>query len=382
MVTAPVNQPEQPPPETIAETPVQEVPITGNSPVIVPEIGTITTLESPDKPSEISIIKEEEEKGMNEIKATFFYDKNIVEFYSDKSIKRIALAYFYFKDKKYESFDNDISLNSKIILTANNDIDKFIVYKDNLFYVSTDNKLYMINLKSKVETLINNNPYNYKWFLTETGIYGGMYFIDVNGIVYQSDNVGYNGYDHIIKAEKSGGYNIYFDNGLGWQKIKYSTVTNYFNKSHSYKYDNKIIFSRGATIDLVTMKQDEPFFNTSTKLYQGGNIFTQFIQPRYEQPKFYFIGDKDGIIYCLNAMNGKLYKYNYADNTLTEWIKIVDGCGVDEYLASDNLWFSMNPIMVDNEIIYYDGSKIKRFNVVTQENIIIAEATNFKGWKE
>jgi outer membrane protein assembly factor BamB len=130
------------------------------------------------------------------------------------------------------------------------------------------------------------------------------------------------------------------------------------------------------------MKQDEPFFNITTKLYQGGNIFTQFIQPRYEQPKFYFIGDKDGIIYCLNAMNGKLYKYNYADNTLTEWIKIVDGCGVDEYLASDNLWFSMNPIMVDNEIIYFDGSKIKRFSVDTQENIIIAEATNFKGWKE
>jgi hypothetical protein len=346
------------------------------------EIETITETVTIEIIKEVPIIIEPEpipeptpeEKTMI---AVLFYDGSLKKLNDDYSIEVIQEADNVVKADDYFLIDHELKKLSDTASIPINPSSKAVFYGANLFYYGIDKKLYMMNLTDKKSIQIYDNIKNYDIALTKTGIVVGFDFFFQDGSFEQGQ---YWAQDTAIKINKV---------GSNWQKFIYDFVgkewvqvgSGYYSdfvKGSALILQDKTIFTRGATLENGVLS--EPVFDGALGIFKGGNAFRQFIQPNFDKPIFQAIGAIGNIGYFLNARDGKIYKYDIGNDSIVEWVAIVTGTGNDDIIDSKALFGMVNPVIVGNEIIFFDGTAIFRIDVSTGEKIEMVQATNFKGW--
>jgi hypothetical protein len=312
------------------------------------------------------------------MKAILFYDGSIKILNDDyslsvlKSAKNLNKANgFLIIDDEAQTFDQ--STKWKI----NSNAKKALMYGEKLFYYGEDNKIYMSDINGE-STEIFNNKNNYDIVLNKSGVVAGSKFFSPDGSFEQGQ---FWAGDTTIKIE--------FINNK-WHKFIRDTLAetwvdvgngNYsdFVKGAALILQNKIIFTRGAVIEDNVLL--EPFYNPSKKMFEGGNSFTQFIQPYSKKCIFKTLGVIDNTGYFLSARDGNIYKYDIINDEVTKWINIIPGTNNDDIIQSEILFQTCGAVIIENEIISFDGSEISRIDVLTGEKNSIAMATNFQGWE-
>jgi hypothetical protein len=359
--------------EPVIETPIIETPI--NEPVIE----TPVVSETPEIIIEDDIIPEIETPIEEEIKmGTLLYYDGSLKNYDGTTITKlfdcgnlVKAGDFYFIDYEVKTLDgeNIYDIPEKAV--------KACVYENVLFYYTENNNLYYINADG-ISLLVANNPYaNHSVILTDSGIRFELAFFDNEAGIYEGQFVGY---DQILKIDKiNDGYIKSYFNGSEFVEVGKGNYSQ-FVRWHSLEIDGKAYYTSGAVFDKANLKLTEPGFNVLTKEFKGGSCFNKYIQPTGEKPHFIGIGIADGKGYFINAKDGKIYIFNPVLDTLTEWIKIVEGTNDEDRINSFNLFDKTNAYIYDRFIIYFDGVKIQKINIDTGVKTEIAEATYFKGF--
>lgn len=316
------------------------------------------------------------------------YDNNVVKMYDDFSIKKVDESDNYIYSDGYHSKDKEIYLYKKLIATTTNNIKDFRVYdKKTVLYQSDLGDIYFIDINKKIENMVIFNIHKRQLHFTDHGVHDSANtFVNSSGEIFQKDGIAYNGYKNIIKSVKTetGLYDKFIYNGSEWIKIGTSMYQTHYDRSHTYKFMDIVYNAKGVVIDTLNNTSVYPHYDRDVQKHVGGSAFVQFARSNNSiNHNMYFIGDNSqDTLYCIDSYNGTLYKYNVESDELTMWINIAgNGCGSDDTYVSDKWFNSVNPVLVNNEwIIYCDGVNIKRFNVNTQENIIVCDASYFECW--
>lgn len=336
---------------------------------------------------EIPVI-EENKKIMDTI---LFYDGSAKSYDGSNLIKLFdcvdlikACDYYFAGDKVYNSeFEKVYDLPEKAI--------KACEYNGNIFYYTENNNLYQLNTENESDILIYRNTYpTHSVILNNNGIRTELKFFDSECNDYDGQFIGY---DVIMKMEKIGSqYKKYWFNGSEFVEVG-SGLYSQFARWHSLNINGIDYYTSGAIFDRANLKLIEPTFDSLIKEYKGGSAFIKFIQPdkitrdginlnTIGRPHLIGIGVYNNNGYFLNAKDGKVYIFNPETNTITEWIKIIDGINSDDRPLSFELFDKTNAFIAGEYIIYFDGSKIQQVNIDTGEKKEIAEATNFKGYNK
>lgn len=338
------------------------------------------------KTENTTVKQEDTNKEMNTI---LFYDgsaksydgQNLVKLFD--CVDLIKAGDFYFAgDKVIDSTGATFyNLPEKAI--------KACEYNNILFYYTENNNLYMINADG-ISLLVATNTYtSHSVILTDSGIRFELSFFDYEAGAYNGQFVGY---DVIMKMEKiNTTYKKYWFNGSEFIEVG-SGLYSQFVRWHSLNINGIDYYTSGAIFDRVNLKLTEPTFDSLVKEYKGGSAFIKYNQPdkivngvnlnTIGRPHFIGIGVYNNNGYFLNAKDGKVYIFNPELNTITEWIKIIDGINSDDRPESFALFDKTNAFVSGAYIIYFDGSKIQQINIDTGEKKEIAEATNFKGYNQ
>ncbi len=353
--------------------------ITDEETIIEPVVQQSTTIDD----DEIPPIANEEKIKMGTL---LYYDGSLKN-YDGTTITKlfdcdnlIKAGEWYFIDLEIRNIDGSIkwSIPEKAI--------KACVYENILFYYTENNNLYYINADG-ISLKVANNPYtNHSVILTDSGIRFELAFFDDEAGVYDGQFVGY---DNIMKIEKTTVYNKYWFDGTEFVKVGSGNYSE-FVRWHSLEINGIVYYMNGATFDKEKMLLIEPSFNTVTKFFEGPSALTMFYQPDrivngvnlnvIGKPQLIGVGVIDGKGYFLNAKNGKLYIFNPVLNTVTEWLKIVEGVNTDDRVLSFELFDKVNAYVWGKNIIYFDGTEIKELNTDTGVIKVIATATYFKGY--
>lgn len=339
------------------------------TPDLIAEDGTTDIIEG------TTDIIQQEEKTMI---AALFYDGSLKKLNEDYSIEVIQDAESVSRAGDYFLINSDAqTLDGLTTWQIANGAKKSIVYGGKLFYYTIDNKLYMCDIEG-TSTLLYENKNNYDVSLTPHGIVIGFYFFFPDGSFEEGQ---YWAEDTAIKLEKIGSvWNKYFRDFTNSQWVQIgSGYYSDFVKGSALVLPDKIVFTRAASL-LNNNNLIEPVYNTSTGLFTGGNAFLDVQSTFGMKPIFKAIGYIDNIGYFLCARDGKIYTYNISGDSLAPWVEIVQGTGNDDIIDSKALFEMASPVIVGNEIIFFDGAKIYRLNLSTGQKYEIAQATYFKGW--
>lgn len=314
------------------------------------------------------------------MKAVFLYDGSLKSFNDDKSLSVVCDADTVVKLSDGRWIIND-ELKKTLTGTAEKifpgNVKKACIYNNTVFAYTKENKIYKVT-DSGVELFAENNSGS-AVALNDDGIAIGFTFYNPDG----SKEVACTDFafwlaNKIVRVDTVGSYKKKSVKKDGvWTQISSGLYTN-FIKFDALVTDKKVIWPAGTTLDLETMTAVEPQFQSSTQTYISGNAFVKhFI--RYTEQRWQPIGYIGDLAYFFYPKTGKVFKYAISADVLTEWVKITDATDSDDITTNNNMITKTGCILVDNEIIYFDGLKINRINVDTGEKVEIAEATEFYG---
>ena len=318
-------------------------------------------------------IIEEPEQEENMILAYLNYDGKLFE-YNDKgglilieegeNIARIGNVFF-----------DENSMNPAPL--------KGSIYNEIIIYQGIDKNIYVCDKLSEISTLLFNNTRNEKAIFPAYG--DGMVlnfrFIKSDGTIENASFIGVD-YGQVYKIEEiSGVYHKYIRKQIDgkWDWLKVGSSVYLFTLEHGQvNTGSKIIHSMGDILGNDNLS--EPSYDVGKRKYFGDNAFIKYIQPGVQRRIMTGLGMDNGIAYFFCAMDGKIYKYDVAKDTVTEWISITTGTGNNDKVESYALFDATSVILTNGFIIYWSEGTIWKVNISDGVKTEIAEATNLKTW--
>ena len=257
------------------------------------------------------------------------------------------------------------------------------VYEGIIMYQGIDKNIYIYDEHSDTSTLIFNNTRNEKAIFPVDG--DGMVlnfrFIKNDGTIENASFIGVD-YGQVYKIEeKNGVYHKYIRKQIDgkWDWLKVGASVYLFTLEHGQvNTGSKIIHSMGDILGNDNLS--EPSYDAGKRKYFGDNGFIQYIQPGVQRRIMTGLGVDNGIAYFFCAMDGKIYKYDVAKDSVTEWINITTGTGNNDKVESYALFETTAAILTNGFIIYWSEGTIWKVDISDGVKTEIAEATNLKAW--
>ncbi len=317
-------------------------------------------------------IIEESEQEENMILAYLNYDGKLFEYDDKGTLKEIEQAEYiaHFAD----AFWNEKGLNPAPL--------KGGIYEGIPIYQGIDGNIYRAEPDTS-STLLFDNYRNEKTIFPPDG--DGMVlnyrFIKPNGDVENASFIGVD-YGQVYKIEEiSGVYHKYIRKQIDgkWDWLKVGASVYLFTLEHGQvNVNGKIIHSMGNILENDNLS--EPSYDSGKKKYFGDNGFIHYIQPGIQRRIMTGLGHADGIAYFFCAMDGKIYKYNIKDDTVTEWISITTGTGNNDKVESYALFEATSAVLSNGFIFYWSDGTIWKLNTADGVKTEIAESTGLKAW--
>lgn len=310
------------------------------------------------------------------MKAVFLYDGSLKAFNKDNSLTVIQDAETVVKVKDdMWIVDNEVrkSPDDKTIDELPVKAIKACEHGNVLWIYGTDKNLY------RDKNIIYVNDHNYEIALNPDGVACGFIFFNPDGsLEVADDNFGFLISNKIVKVTKNDTEKILklfgksewfdFDKGLYADWYQYDSLIT----------ENKIIWTMGATLNSATGEIKKPKYSVPLNKFVEGNAFVDYFV-KYTHQRWQPIGYIENIGYFFRPKTGQVFKYDIENDNLIPWVELVPGSGSDHISINNNMIEKTGCILVDSEIIYFDGSKIMRINIDTGEKHEVAEATEFYG---
>lgn len=342
-------------PEIAEDEPIEEIPEDVSEPEIQPR-----TPEIPEEPQD----PEEDEM----IIAYFNYDEKLFSYDEKDNLKLIQSDVTNVIRIDKEFFDSSVmdppALNGG-------------TYDGKIMYQGIDKHIYRYDDGISTKLFHNNRGRNAIFPADGDGIVLEYMFIKPDGVIENASFVGINGGIIYKLVEINNVWNKYIRKSGEWVRVG-SSINNLWIEHGQVNCDGVIIHSMGSMLENENLK--EPTFDPVTKRYLGGNAFQAYLNPGAERRICSGLGCVDGVAYFLCARDGRIYKYNVASDTITEWVEIVPGTGNNDKVDSYNLFNATAAILSNGFIFYWSGGTIYKLNIVDGVKTEIAESTSLKAW--
>lgn len=256
------------------------------------------------------------------------------------------------------------------------------MYEGILIYQGIDGNIYRQEPDTS-STLLFDNYRNEKAIFPAYG--DGMVlnfrFIKSDGTIENASFIGVD-YGQVYKIEEiSGVYHKYIRKQIDgkWDWLKVGASVYLFTLEHGQvNTGSKIIHSMGDILGNDNLS--EPSYDAGKRKYFGDNGFIQYIQPGVQRRIMTGLGVDNSIAYFFCAMDGKIYKYDVAKDSVIEWISITTGTGNNDKVESYALFDATSAILTNGFIIYWSEGTIWKVNISDGVKTEIAESTNLKTW--